>query len=300
MESPRLQTMQNQRRYYAALLAALLLHVSLLGLGSREQKNVLGVTSVSPSKIRLAPAQEIKAKNITSRPKTQSAATAKKVLDSTHTAPEETKTLETDSKVARYSALLPQNALSAFDEESDSSAGSTPSLIQGKKLSPEFQRPADSLVSYILLPVGWRQTTTSAKATLRLSIDDEDTLWLNSLYGDPMLRAILSDALTRKGTKEYLFTLMKSQDRRDFTVILKFVPQIGAYRALNTEAVVHEDGIEIVKTLPPPMRDFGGRDVYDPDAERAKRREKVEIERLQSLPAYARTLQGEVLQLNRS
>jgi hypothetical protein len=189
--------------------------------------------------------------------------------------------------------------MSAYDFTVDSTSGadgkSRGDLIQGKVLSPESQFSADELASHIVIPLEWRAEANEARAVARLAVDEEGALWIRSLYGEPMLRVMIFESLKNVETQAFLRFLMKSQLRKDFVIILKFVRVPDSTKALYTEAVAREDGIEITKSLPPPMKSFPGMAISDSHAERAKRREKAAIARYQESPAFLMEFTDRVL-----
>ncbi|MCX6126144.1 MAG: hypothetical protein NTV34_15540 [Proteobacteria bacterium] len=192
-----------------------------------------------------------------------------------------------------YTDLLPKHPMRVFDSGPKSGLdqhGSRASLIQGKQLEPNYQVSADALASYISIPLVWRSEAKDGRAVVRLSIDDLETLWIRSLYGEPILRAALFESLTNVATQTYLRELMSTQKRRELTIELFFQQSPDSYRGLNTESVAFEDGIRITKRMPPPMPKMSGLALSDRHSERAKVEEKIRLAKLFEIPAFAHTL----------
>ena len=192
-----------------------------------------------------------------------------------------------------YTDLLPQHQFRVFEAETHSEVGqqgTLPPLIQGRQLAPSHQVSADAFASYISIPLVWRSEGKDGRAVVRLSIDDLETIWIRSLYGEPILRAVLFESLAKVPTQTYLRELMATQRRRELTIELLFEQSPDSYRGLNTESVAFEDGIRIKKRLPPPMPKMSGIALSDRHSERAKVEEKLRLAKLFEIPAFTHTL----------
>jgi hypothetical protein len=192
------------------------------------------------------------------------------------------------------SAIRPNFETSVFEDGGvvapQAIKGAAKPIISGSKLGPSEQVPVDLLASHIRIPMIWRGEAEEGRAVARFSLDENGVLWLRALYGTPFLRAVLFENITLKNTSEFLSEALRRSGRSDFSIVLKFARVSGSYRTLNVEATGFEDGIEIIKTLPPVMRVFPGVAVSDSHAERAKEREKIEMRKFHDSPAFARTI----------
>lgn len=200
---------------------------------------------------------------------------------------------------ARYEKLIPDTSLSVLEDAGygqgrvNLSPGATP--IRGEKLAPVVQMPADHWSSRIQIPLRWRKEKSDARAIARIALDENEILWIRSLNGEPVLRAVLYAALKEPDFVPYILQVMEAQRRREFTIVLKFVQAHGNYRVINNEASVYEDGLEVVKTMPPPMKSFGGIDIEDEHSRKAKKIESLQMEKITESPAFAKSLTDVIL-----
>lgn len=196
-----------------------------------------------------------------------------------------------------YGQLLPNLESLPFTVDGAGKSAKQESEVFSKALKkpPEQQLPVDRFVSKIKLPLRWRSRAKESRAVLRLFIDDQDSLWIRSLYGDPLLRASLYEALRDLETRIVLMALMKSEGRHEFALVLKFLQENESYKGLNAEAVAYAEGIEIIRRLPPPMRKFPGMPLSDSHSKHADLVQSLEIQKLMESPAFARIITDEVL-----
>ena len=167
--------------------------------------------------------------------------------------------------------------------------------LLGDRLSPDEDFNVDAFASKLMLPALWRDNAKDSRAVAYIGIDDEKALWLRSLSGDPLLRAVL---YKRLHTSEFQRVLMKAMDahrQTDYKIILRFVSTTDSYRGVNSEAAAFTDGVVITKRLPPAMRQFSGAPVEDEETRRAKQREQQEIRKLMDSPAFAMSIDQERL-----
>lgn len=209
------------------------------------------------------------------------------------------KTTPSESKRS-YASLLPKletQGLLGLDipssAESDATGDDLIAASLGAKMAPDEQRGTDVLTSHINVPLEWRKINTSGKAIAILEYRKDDRkLWLRSLSGDPILRAVLFQFLKDPASVDQFKRVMALRLLTDFRVELRFRRETGAERTLNLadQVVVYERGVLITKTLPAPMRMFEGMPIEDEHARRAKRRDRLELSKLQESPAFQRML----------
>ncbi|MCX6116897.1 MAG: hypothetical protein NT027_05105 [Proteobacteria bacterium] len=164
--------------------------------------------------------------------------------------------------------------------------------IQGDRVSPSQDRNVDEVVSLLRIPNLWRTANGDATATLYL-LKDGDELWIKSLHGDPMLRAILYQNLSRSQVYQYFLEHMSQYSKNELKIVFRFMRENDSYRGLNTEAIAFVDGILVTKKLPPVMRIFNGIAIEDEHSKKAKMREQQEIKALMESPAYSRFIDME-------
>lgn len=162
--------------------------------------------------------------------------------------------------------------------------------LRGPRTTPEVDRKLDEFASKILIPVLWKSNASEAKASALIRIEATGRVWLESLYGEPMLRALLFNALINKEHIERLrLDLDKARIAR-YRIILRFLPVNEIPQGLGLSVSAFEDGMVITKLLPPIMRQFPGMPLEDSESRRAKRREQAAIEKLKESAAFLRPI----------
>ena len=108
------------------------------------------------------------------------------------------------------------------------------------------------------------------------------------MYGEPILRAVLWRHLQSAKVLLELRKFFASHTRTTYRIVLRYVPEVASERSLNmTEGSrAYDLGIEIVKTLPPNMRSFGGAEISDEDSRKAKLRDRMALTALYDSPAF--------------
>lgn len=158
----------------------------------------------------------------------------------------------------------------------------------GSKLAPEFQSHTAIIASEIDVPLFWRQTATASMASADLVLKDDNTIWCRLLVGTPILRAVLWKYLARPAVKAELASIFRLTGKKDYRIVLRFIPEPGSERTINFTdgSTAYAMGVEIVKTLPSPVHQFGGAEVSDAHSRKAKRRDRLALSALYESPAF--------------
>jgi hypothetical protein len=160
----------------------------------------------------------------------------------------------------------------------------------GKLVSPEVQASFDQPTSDIYVPFLWRDANRGAKATAVVERRN-DTLWLSSLTGEPMLRAILYEHLQRGDLYKRIVDYLNTSRSLHYTLELHFSEDLDSPQGNATDVRVFEKGLVIIKNRPTLMRQYPGVSLPDAHKERGDARERLVLTRLRSSPAYMMVLE---------
>lgn len=187
---------------------------------------------------------------------------------------------------AGYQKLLP--SASRDFGESDSVMGSDGSARLGEKLSPRRQSHLAIMASEFDIPLHWRKYAKPSLAVAKLAIREDGEIWCRLLTGEPMLRAVLWKYLQKPSVYKALSDLLRGRELKDYQIRLRFVPEEGPERELNfgEGSAAYARGVEIIKTLPSPVTDFGGIEVSDAHSRKAKLMDRLAIADLYDSPAF--------------
>ena len=159
--------------------------------------------------------------------------------------------------------------------------------LKGERLSPEHEKWMDELGSKFIVPTLWRKSSNEGHAIALIRRDHLGSLYLDSLHGSPMLRAIIYHYLRQ----EIILSLIDRDFRRleitEFKIILRFVKQNERGHGLNAQTSAFTDGLVVTKELPPEMLEFEGIPISDKEVERGRLIEKMEVSKLKESPAYS-------------
>jgi hypothetical protein len=158
--------------------------------------------------------------------------------------------------------------------------------LEGQRVTPETEKNLDFFATHIVIPVLWRTFAEEAKAEAILSINSSEDLLLESLFGEPMLRAILYDALTKRRNIDPIYSGLRMRKISRYKVILRFKPENEKPAGLGLSIAAFSDGMVITKLLPQVMKQFPGMPLDDEESRRGKRREQAQISKLMESAAF--------------
>lgn len=202
-----------------------------------------------------------------------------------------------------YSDLLPNNNTSIVGSTSDDStpfakADLAPEKLmekttigryyglRGQRVTPEVERKLDEFATRIQVPLIWRNLAKESKAEATLRLGDGDALIVESLYGEPMLRAAMFFGLSDYKNRKKLVSDMRKQNIARYRVVLRYLPVNEPISGLGLSIAAFDDGVVITKLLPQVMKQFPGISLEDEESRRAKRREQAQISKLMESPAF--------------
>lgn len=186
---------------------------------------------------------------------------------------------------AGYQKLLPPE--SRDYGEGESLMGSDGAAMLGEKLSPVMQSHLAIMASEFDIPLHWRKFAKPSFATAHLAMR-EGEIWCRLLNGEPMLRAVLWTYLQKPSVYTALLELLHDRELKDYQIRLRFIPEDGPERELNFSegSTAYAHGVEIVKTLPSPVTDFGGVEISNADSRKAKLKDRIALRDLYESPAF--------------
>jgi hypothetical protein len=159
--------------------------------------------------------------------------------------------------------------------------------LTGKRATPELERRLDEFGTHIEIPLIWRNLSKESKAEAILRMDVPDGVVIESLYGEPLLRAAIFSGLLDRGTLKKLESDLRNQKLFRYRVILRYVPVNEPPSGLGLSIAAFSDGMVITKLLPQVMKQWAGTPVEDEESRRAKRREQAMISRLMDSAAFS-------------
>jgi hypothetical protein len=161
------------------------------------------------------------------------------------------------------------------------------------------QAASEELMGHLDIPLVARKRDVAAKASAKLRRASPSSWVFEYVDGDPLLRAVLFEALRiepNKATVQGLFAQMRT---RELLVYLRFSTRLapGAGELMQEDTRIQRGRIDIVKVLlvgPSGSGESGGGDgsallslsLPDSEAKRARLRDRAELDRLMLSPAY--------------
>ena len=147
--------------------------------------------------------------------------------------------------------------------------------LKGDRLSPEHEKWMDELGSNFIVPTSWRKSSDEGYAIAIIRREGPGALWLDSLHGNPFLRAVVFHYLGQERIISMIDRDLRQLTITEFKIILRFVKQHQRLHGLNAQTSAFTDGLVITKELPPEMLDFVGIPISDKEVERGRLIEKM-------------------------
>lgn len=270
------------------VLIALFLHAILLflpELWAPAWKATRNVRKPRPVKVRITttPAK-LAPTSAPTRPAGASRPTAA-TKDPGSPAPSPSPPRPSGPKIARYEDYLPGAAWHGGEGESETGDGAPGG--GGGAMPPGLKAETDVFSGKLDVPLVFRAKTASAKAVAKIVRGSDGKYLFEYVDGEPVLRAVLFEAMRSKDGFAQLLRLMAQLETAELVVVLRQeVVQGGGFTGETFENYAIEGTkLTIAKThvLGVP---HGGISLPDAEAERAVARDAAHFERLKSSPAY--------------
>ena len=187
---------------------------------------------------------------------------------------------------AGYQKLLPPQSRD-YGDGNRVNPSDGPAML-GEKLSPTMQSHLAIMASEFDIPLHWRKFANSSLAVANLAVREDGEVWCRLLTGEPLLRAVLWKYLQKPSVYAALVELLHNSQLKDYQIRLRFIPESGPERELNFSegSAAYVRGVEIIKTLPSPVTDFGGVEISNADSRKAKLKDRLALGDLYESPAF--------------
>ncbi len=156
------------------------------------------------------------------------------------------------------------------------------------QVSSETKKISGELEGQLDIPLVYRENNSSSKAVAKFRRAADGAWMFEYIDGEPVLRAVVFQAFQNKGNLEKIIELSKELKTNEIVFVLEQITKPAINGLKQFEDNMTFSGIRIIYT----RMIFSGHDgssgipLPDPEAARAKLRDRVALKRLMDNPAY--------------
>jgi hypothetical protein len=156
------------------------------------------------------------------------------------------------------------------------------------QVSSETKKISGELEGQLDIPLVFRENTASSKAVAKFRRTADGTWMFEYIDGEPVLRAVVFQAFQNKSNLNKIIELSKELKTNEILFVLEQITKPAINGMKQFEDNMTFSGIRIIYT----RMIFSGHDgssgipLPDPEAARAKLRDRVALKRLMDNPAY--------------